>query len=379
MYRNHLVIVFAIDHYNPLGAIRSLGENGIRPIYIAIKHRVELGVKSKYVSKVHQVNSVEEGYKLLMDNYGEVYKTGFKPIVLFSDDKSVGYFDLRYDDVKDKFITYNAMGMQGRIMEFMDKKNILDLAKKHGLNVLDSVVVNTGEIPEGLEYPVITKDINPNAGAWKSDVFVCYNEKDLREAYQKIVSPVVLLQKYVEKKTEVAFEGCVVNKGQSVLIAIESTYRYAIPAYYSPFMDCKSLHDEKLKASLEAMFAEIGFEGIFEIEFLVDKNDVKYFLEINFRNATWSYASTMAGMPLPYIWVKGMLDGKIDSNAYKEVPGGFTAMVEPIDYKKRNELGISSKAEWMEDFKKVNCGFYFGRGDDLEPWKACVENWDTLG
>ena len=42
MYRNHLIIVFAIDHYNPLGVIRSLGENGIRPIYIAIRHRVEL-------------------------------------------------------------------------------------------------------------------------------------------------------------------------------------------------------------------------------------------------------------------------------------------------------------------------------------------------
>ena len=59
MYKNHLVIVFAIDHYNPLGVIRSLGENGIRPIYIAIRHRVELGVKSKYVSKVYQVDGVE--------------------------------------------------------------------------------------------------------------------------------------------------------------------------------------------------------------------------------------------------------------------------------------------------------------------------------
>ena len=121
MYKNHLVIVFAIDHYNPLGVIRSLGENGIRPIYIAIRHRVELGVKSKYVSKVHQVDSVEDGYKVLMENYGEVYKTGEKPFVLFSDDKSVGYFDLRYNEIKDKFITYNANNTEGRIMEFMDK------------------------------------------------------------------------------------------------------------------------------------------------------------------------------------------------------------------------------------------------------------------
>jgi D-aspartate ligase len=377
MYKNRLVIVFAIDHYNPLGAIRSLGENGIRPIYIAIRHRVELGVKSKYVSKVHQVDSVEEGYKVLMENYGEVYKTGEKPFVLFSDDKSVGYFDTHYDEVKDCFITYNANNTQGRIMQFMDKKNILDLAKKHGLNVLDSYVCNKGEIPEGLVYPVITKDINPNAGGWKSDVFVCNSEEELKAAYEKISSPVVLLQRYIEKKTEIAFEGCSVNKGQSSLIAIESTYKYAIPAYYSPFMTCKSLHDEKLKASLEGMLAEIGFEGIFEIEFLVDKNDEKYFLEINFRNATWSYASTRAGMPLPYIWVKGMLNGKIDKDDYKEVPGGFTAMVEPIDYAKRLELGLSNPWEWLADFKKADCGFYYSE-DDLEPFYEMVRNWDKL-
>lgn len=377
MYKNHLVIVFAIDHYNPLGVIRSLGENGIRPIYIAIRHRVELGVKSKYVSKVHQVDSVEEGYQVLMENYGEVYKTGDKPFLLFSDDKSVGYFDLRYDEVKDRFITYNANGVQGRIMEFMDKKNILDLAKKHGLNVLEPIVVNKGEIPEGLEYPIITKDINPNSGGWKSDVFVCQNEEDLKKAYTKISSPVVLLQKYVDKKTEFAFEGCSVNKGQSALIAIKSTYKYAIPAYYSPFMMCESLHDQKLKAALEGMLTEIGFEGIFEIEFLVDKDDNAYFLEINFRNATWSYASTRAGMPLPYIWVKGMLNGKIDNDDYKEVPGGFTAMVEPIDYAKRVELGVSTPGEWLADFKKANCGFYYSE-DDLEPFYEMVRNWDKL-
>lgn len=377
MYKNHLVIVFAIDHYNPLGVIRSLGENGIRPIYIAIRHRVELGVKSKYVSKVHQVENVEEGYQVLLENYGEIYKTGEKPFVLFSDDKSVEYFDLRYDEIKDKFITYNANGIQGRIMEFMDKKNILDLAKKHGLSVLEPVVVNKGEIPEGIEYPIITKDINPNSGGWKSDVFVCQNEEELKLAYSKISSPVVLLQKYIEKKTEFAFEGCSVNKGQSTLLAIKSTYKYAIPAYYSPFMTCESLHDEKLKAALEGMLAEIGYEGIFEIEFLVDQNDNAYFLEINFRNATWSYAATKAGMPLPYIWVKGMLNGKIDHDDYKEVPGGFTAMVEPIDYAKRIELGLSTPEEWLADFKKADCGFYYSE-DDLEPFYEMVRNWDKL-
>lgn len=376
-YNNHLVIVFAIDHYNPLGVIRSLGENGISPIFIAVKHRVGLGVKSKYVSQAYQVESIEEGYKLLMTQYGDIYqKTGYKPFLLFSDDKSIGYFDLRYDEVKEKFITYNAMGTQGRIMEYMDKKKILDLAEKYGLNVLRSVVVKRGEIPKGIEYPVITKDINPNAGAWKSDVFICNDEKDLRDAFEKIVSPTVLLQKYIEKKTEVAFEGCSVNCGKSALIAIESTYRYCIPGYYSPFMDVTSPKDRKLVSAMKSMLAEIGFEGIFEIEFIVGKDGTPYFLEINFRNATWSYSATKAGMPLPYLFIKGMLDGDL-KDAGRPVPDGFTAMVEPIDYAKRMEMGISSVGEWLADFKKANCTFYYC-DKDPEPFYEMVRNWDKL-
>ena len=378
-YRNHLVIVFAIDHYNPLGVIRSLGENGINPIFIAIKHRTELGTKSKYVSKVHRVNNVEEGYDLLLKQYGdENEKTGYKPFVLFSDDKSIGYFDLRYDDIKDKFITYNANGVQGRIMEFMDKKNILDLAKRHGLKVLEPTVVEKGKIPKALDYPIITKDINPNSGAWKSDVFICNNEKELAEAYKHISSPVVLLQHYINKKTEIAFEGCSVNKGNSALIAIQSTYKYCIPGYYSPFMDVCTPKDSRLVSSMKGMLAEIGFEGIFEIEFLVDQDGTIYFGEINFRNATWSYASTVAGMPLPYLFIEGMLNGKINDSAKKEVPLGFTAMVEPIDFAKRKELSISSYGEWLSDFKKCDCPFYYGDGNDLEPFFEMINNWETL-
>ena len=49
---NRIVIVFALEHYNPLGLIRSLGENGIYPIYFSIKRKYEIATKSKYISKI---------------------------------------------------------------------------------------------------------------------------------------------------------------------------------------------------------------------------------------------------------------------------------------------------------------------------------------
>ena len=263
-------------------------------------------------------------------------------------------------------------------MEFMDKKNILDLAKRHGLNVLEPVVVDRGVIPAGIKYPIITKDINPNSGAWKSDVFICKNEQELKEAYEKISSPVVLLQHYIEKKTEITFEGCSVNKGKSALLAIQCEYKYCIPGYYSPFMDVYTPKDKKLVKALEDMLAEIGFEGIYEIEFLVDQDNSLYFSEINFRNATWSYASTVAGMPLPLIYLEGMISKTILPEFRKEVPAGFLAMVEPVDCEKRKELRISSYGEWLADFRKCNCPYYYGKGDDLNPFFEMVNNWDKL-
>ena len=222
----HIVIVFALEHYNPLGMIRSLGENGINPVYFSIKRRQEVATHSKYISKLYRANSVEEGYQLLIKEYGN-FDYEHRPILVFSDDKTIGYFDLHYNEIKDKFICYNA-GRSGRINEFMDKKNILELAKKYGFNVLDSYVVKKGEIPNGLVYPIITKDISPNSGSWKSDVFICQNEVDLKKAYETITSPEVLIQRFVNKKNEYALEGFCINHGDEMMIVTSFTWKYLI-------------------------------------------------------------------------------------------------------------------------------------------------------
>ena len=172
MLEDHKFIVFALEHYNPLGMIRSLGVMGINPIYISVKRRYEVATKSKYISRLHKVDSIQEGYELLVREYGH---EKIKPFLVFSDDKTVGFFDDRYNEWKDKFISYNA-GEQGRINKFIDKFEIQQCAKRHGFNVLESYIIHKGgEIPKDLWYPVITKDISPNVGNWKADVFVCKN------------------------------------------------------------------------------------------------------------------------------------------------------------------------------------------------------------
>lgn len=375
--KDHIFIVFAIEHYNPLGVIRVLGFEGIRPDYIAIKGRCELSSKSRFINKCHKVDTVEEGYKILIQNYGDIYqKTGKKPFILCSDDKTIGYLDLHYNELKDRFILYNA-GQQGRINEFMDKFKILECAKKHGLNILASKVVKRGEDPGDIQYPIITKAISPNSGGWKSDVFICANYDELKEAYKKIKSEEVMLQTYIEKKNEYCVEGCSVAKGTDVLYSIYSTYNYIVKGYYSPYRTTGSFDNPQLKKSLDGMMREIGFEGIFDVEFLVAQDGTLWFLEINFRNTTWSYASACAGMPLATIWAKSMLLGKIIDGAFKHA-APFKAMVEPIDYNLRVRKGSLGKLKWFREMLQCKCKDYFN-WRDLRPSILMIRNWKKLG
>lgn len=370
MYNGHLVIVFALEHYNPLGLIRSLGENGVNPIYVSVKRRGKVACYSKYISACHFVDTVEEGYQLLLQQYGHEEK---KPYVLFSDDKSVGYFDLHYEEVKDKFICYNA-GSAGRINEFMDKDKILKLAQKHGFKTLDSHVVKVGEIPEGLIYPIITKDISPNSGSWKSDVYICENEDELKEAFNKISSPVIQIQHFVDKKNEYAIEGFTVNHGSEIFFGTTLTWKYLIKGYYSPYHDVTMFKDPEMGERLRALFEEIGFDGLFEVEFLIDQDDTYYFLEANFRASAWNYSSTVAGMPLSYLWVKSMDAGHIDPSDEKDFED-FTDMSEVIDYGKRVEGGLCSFAEWLRDFKEAKGTYYYNK-DDMAPFEVLFEHFD---
>ena len=286
---NHIVIVIALEHYNPLGQLRALGENGIRPVFIAINHKVRVASVSKWPSKVHLVETEEEAFDVLMREYGDVAeKTGYIPIVSFSDDKTVTFYDQRYDELKDKFIIFNA-GKTGRITQFMRKKEIVDCARRHGVPVAPDWLVENGEVPANIEYPVITKAFSPVEGCYKGDFHICQNEEELKKAFAAIESEQVFIQKYIDKKTEMTYEGFSYNHGKGMYVGVQTHYQYAVKGYYSPLQYCQPRVDAELQTKLNAMLEEIGFEGIWEIEFLVDKDDKIYFLEINFRRTSGSF------------------------------------------------------------------------------------------
>ena len=160
-------IVFGFEHYNPLGIVRSLGENGINSIGIIIRNERKITSKSKYLKKLYFVNSIEEGYKVLKNEF--VSKNNF---VFTSDDQIENYLDEHFDELKDNFYFFNC-GKKGGVAIYQNKYNILKMAEKHGIQYLKTWTVNKGDIPQDIEYPIITKAIISTIDNWKDDMIIC--------------------------------------------------------------------------------------------------------------------------------------------------------------------------------------------------------------
>lgn len=364
-------IVFCEEHYNSLGIVRSLGEKGVQPYVIVIKRKARLTSASKYIKKVFFVDSIAEGYQVLLSKFGKISKD----VLFTADDKITSYLDVHYEDLKDRFYFFNA-GITGRINYYMDKMNIHQLASECGLLIPQSLVVENGEIPENIEYPIITKALSSISGGWKDDVFVCNNSEELLQAFPKIKSKKVILQQYIKKENELCLDGFSYDHGGKVFFAIASTYDYLLPSTYSSLMTVCNFEKMEgyinLKKCLESMFSKIGFEGIFSVEFLISREKY-YFLEINFRNSTWSYASTVAHMNLPILWSKCMENNLYDiDSSYKEIPENFKAMDEMHDFKVR-VLGKKVKLfKWLEERRNCNCLFYKNKNDRFPYYRSLL-------
>ncbi|MBQ9664950.1 MAG: ATP-grasp domain-containing protein [Bacteroidaceae bacterium] len=361
--KNHTFIVFCGDHYNPLGIVRSIGEWGISPVVILVAEHPVMINHSRYVKRLHHVQTMEDGYKILLSDYGN---EPLKPFLYTSDDGITSLLDLHYDELIDKFYFFHGLE-KGIITRYMDKENICNLAVECGAQIAKTEMVIPGTLPKEVRYPLITKAIISTLGGWKGDSFICRNEEELREAYRHIRSERILLQEFIDKKNELCLDGFCYNNGTEVVIPYYSNYLRFTNKSYGPYMMMKPFVDEKVLGWVKAMLQKVGFTGIFSVEFLIDKNDNLYFLEVNFRNSTWSYAYTCGGYNMPILWAKATLEGHLDLSE-KDHLEKFTAMVEPDDFVenviKHRKVGLF---QWIKQVEKAKL-YYYNYKDNSPFW-----------
>lgn len=362
--KRHKHIVITGDQVNALGVLRSIGEGGIASvlIYLVESHHSPVVIRSRYAKIVHKVDSYEEAIEVLVNLYGQ---ETYKPFVYTCDDSITALLDEAYDRLIDRFYMFNA-GAKGQIKHYMNKSVICELAEKHGLNIPKQEIVDTGVLPSTLKYPILTKTLMSIMGRWKEDYFICHNEEDLQEAYNVIQSPRLLLQEYISKKNELEVWGFSINGGEDVYIPFQKQYfrlskeSYGGYMYFSPFKN-QTLYDKIVK-----IIRECNFTGCFEVEFLVDKDDTLWFLEINFRFAMSNYGVTFGGINYPLEWAKAVINNQIVRD--KSIKDCFVAMNEALDFGQSVSTKKITIKQWLKELHSVDVLFLWNSKDPLPAW-----------
>lgn len=139
---NHKHICLVGDHYNPLGIIRSLGEEGISPIVLLCNPHPHLVQHSKYIGELHTFNTIDEGYEFMVSRYGN---ETLKPFVYNGSDDITLLLDKHYDDLKDHFYFTNG---QGGIEKYLQKYDITQLALQCGIQIPKEELLEVGVLPK---------------------------------------------------------------------------------------------------------------------------------------------------------------------------------------------------------------------------------------
>lgn len=364
--RKHKFVIFGSDHYNTLGAVRSLGEVGIRPDVILHPHYSDvphLTNNSRYVGKVYIVNSVDEGYACLLSNYGD---EPLKPFVYSCDDWVGSFLDIHSDEIMDKFYFFHG-SKPGIVSSYMDKDAISKLGEECGFNIPKAERLKLGELPKHLRYPVITKSMMSIKGGWEKDVHICQSEEELLEAYKTIKSQDILVEEFIEKETEFCYDSFAINNGKDVVMPFRATYLRAKKGSYGNYILYTKTKESDIVEGVKKMISKVGFTGIFEAEFLLAKDGTVYFLEINFRNSTWSYPMTFGGVNMLYYWAKGTLSKQLDTDFHYKFDK-FKGLVEPMDFKEFVLTGQISVFKWIYQLLTADCLFYYNSKDKKPVW-----------
>lgn len=358
---NNKVLIIGSDHHNTLGLIESLAQRGVKPYVIVYSHdKVPYLKYSKNYTQLWVCDTEDGIIECMLSNFED--KTN-KTIVLSSADVVSVFLDYHYKELNDYFIL-PISARYGELERIMSKQYMAELAIKVGITVPRTWLTDDTKIPEGIEYPCITKAISSIAGA-KDNIAICQNEEDLKHFLNDTHHcESILIQKFIDKAFEFQFLGCSLNNGNEIIIkgrtnidrpnGIENTFFLSFDIYEPEF--------EALVEKVKQFIKETQYNGPFSVEFLRGKDGVNYFTEMNFRNDGNAYCQTAAGINIPYIMYLYYSGGDyIQELNNSEVHKVY--LMPEVSYTRCMLLGEFGFKEWWRNMKKADCYTTYFKND----------------
>ncbi|BFK64090.1 hypothetical protein I2700191B6_04430 [Dorea formicigenerans] len=343
------IVIIGGLHHNTLGVIRSLGEEGIKSnnmiIVLSGKEIKKENIisKSKYIIKENIVY-LQSDNDIVLWLLKHKKKLNSSCVICCSDG-SAEVVIKNYKVLKDYYL---LPGLSMNIEQLMDKSIQNELAQKVGMNIPKNIVVSVNQSVQWNLFPCITKPIKSIEGGGKADIHIINSSDELKEVLPTISAKHIEIQQYVDKQMEYQLIGCSLNAGETIIIPGFTTILRQPPntntgyLKYSPIKELN--YDKKVVTDF---IKEIGYSGLFSVEFIRDKEGIDYFLEINMRNDGNAYCVKCAGVNLPFIWCSSLL-GKDIANLKKDIDKSVYFIPDFIDAK----MGIESVGffKWVYQF-----------------------------
>ena len=313
------IIIIGADHCNALGVIRSLGECGIRPIFILLNDTKKcLTAYSKYIKKIDE-NKQKMLCKFLLEEFKNLE---LKPIIIPTGDPIEKYLDENYNLLKEKFILPNINNEKGEIVKFMEKMEQYKLSKKYNVLMAKTFYykldeeINIKELPKKV---IIKPDLSADGD--KADIRIANGKKEIEESLKEFKEKKyksVLIQEFLDFENEYGIMGYSV-KGNVVVPGIyRNDYIYPSKRGNTSYAEMFPLKDFKydIKPIIE-MISSMNYTGLFEVEMFLMNGKI-YFNEMNIRNSANLYAYKGDKVNYIYLYIKELL-GLDTSNDKRDV------------------------------------------------------------
>lgn len=309
--KSAIAVVLGARLYNSLGVIRSCGEAGLR-VYFLITSPASLifPERSKYVIGWKEIAADSDQLSLALKQIAEQYPNENLALIPTGDSEAILLDQLNSSKIKGIHDTFMIPSAAGHLHRVMRKDLMSHLAMECGLVSPKSEVLTLSNgapptPPHDLSIPLIVKPLKSVDGS-KGDISLVNSTSTWGTVVKRFYDhgcPAILVQEFIDSQSaeEVAVPGVRLLDG-NVLIA-GCVHKLRTFGNGSTTYAVMTPSDSKIPtAEICTFLKECNYFGIFDIEFIV-ANGTWYFIECNYRNGAYGYASTRSGCNLPATWV----------------------------------------------------------------------------
>lgn len=300
---NTRVILMGGNHHNGLGLVRCFGKHNIHPYGIVIGHGAKDSFirKSKYWKATWSAKDEGEALAILHEQFADGKRTVLIP---WSDGAAVA-IDSHLSILNSQFICPSINNRENAIVELMNKESQVEFAKKFGIRMLNSSIVDLSDAINNIpDFPVILKPVTSVEGS-KDDMHICNTVEEFDSALSYLSKKNyhrILVQQYLNDKKEFVVTGSVTDKSISFSVVLglrQWPIDFGTGSYSLVVVEEK--YNQFCKQVLESV-QKFGYIGLIDFEFFEDGSQNLYLNELNWRSSGRNFVYSFTGIDSAYIY-----------------------------------------------------------------------------